>query len=283
MILSVFVENFGISLALLYHYRDNPVVQRTPVLNIPNRKDLCLCFTTAARERYSAIVVNLAALNLMTINFKNEICQKVTHFIVTDRTCRRTLKFFAALTLGKWIVTGDWLQECYKKRQLVPESAYEVIGTNYDPVACGPRLWRENNLRLLPPLFASIHVYCRNLNPNWDKDFKKILQYAGAKFVSREPRSDADLRSMYDTVLFHSDPDSPESKVNFLIMYDSENEHQMKKDAQENGLINKCAVPKRLNTERIKTVSTFWFFGCLQSFKILPFPDSDPLSDLSDD
>uniref|UniRef100_A0A915KKV2 BRCT domain-containing protein n=1 Tax=Romanomermis culicivorax TaxID=13658 RepID=A0A915KKV2_ROMCU len=265
-------------LSLLRQYRDNFLVQQTPVFNIPSRKELCLCFTSAALEIYGAGVVNLATLNLANMSFKNEISEKVTHLIVTDKICRQTPTFFAALALGKWIITGDWFVECYKKRQLVPESAYEAIGTDVDPLCGGPRLSRENNLWLLPPLFASIHVYCRDLNPMWDKDFKKILQYSGAKIVSAEPTSDDDLLSAYDTVLFHTDLDSPESKVNFLIIYDPENESQMKNNVDDKNESN-----EGLNTERIKTVSIFWFLDCLQSFKILPFPDSKPVNDCTND
>lgn len=86
---------------------------------------------------------------------------KTTHVIVDGQPgalAKRTLKYFAALLTGKWIVSPAWLEACLLADKMVSESRFEMSGDDLF-ADHGPFRARMSLSRQEPPLFGGLLFY----------------------------------------------------------------------------------------------------------------------------
>lgn len=117
-----------------------------PRLPASNTSKIVLCYS-GLNEQEQNCVIRLSSV--LKIIVEKTVSCNFTHLIVPASLGGRTVKFFSALSMGKWVVTMNWVIESLENGSLVPEEPYEAAGSKQFPRSGAPKLARISRMMLV--------------------------------------------------------------------------------------------------------------------------------------
>nr|CAB3226138.1 breast cancer type 1 susceptibility protein homolog [Phallusia mammillata] len=172
---------------------------------------------------------------------------KVTHVIVkTDQLrCDRTLKFIQGIASKIWVVSYLWVVHSLKRKKILPEEEFEVIGDNIDTDDVAS-LHAPRRSRLSTPDYCLLKDYAVCCIPPFSlfttEQLKEVLQLLGAKVLTKP-----------------NDFSVCDRKMKRILTLDA--------NAYTQSLPNYPGIAETYSAE---AVSCDWVFECVASFRIQP-------------
>ncbi|XP_018335069.1 breast cancer type 1 susceptibility protein homolog [Agrilus planipennis] len=153
----------------------------TPVEEVTVNMKPCVSCTRLTLEQVMAIN-SLASKKLLC--YSGSFSKSVTHMIVATNAkgCVKdhTMKYVFAVAAGIWVLSFNWIEECLKRKCLVPEDPFEVKDVSGLP---GPRLSR---LALKRDLLKGFKVYAaKPFVSTTAEEVENVVTMLGGKIVSR--------------------------------------------------------------------------------------------------
>ncbi|XP_029429048.1 breast cancer type 1 susceptibility protein isoform X2 [Rhinatrema bivittatum] len=149
------------------------------------------------KRKLSLVASGLAQSELLLVQkfarktqsvFSNQITRGTTHVVMktdADLVCERTLKYFLGIAGRKWVVSYQWIVQCFKEGRILDEHDFEVKGDIVNGrVHGGPRRARQAVDRTL---FQDFEICCFGPFTDMSTEHLEWMVELGGALVIKQP------------------------------------------------------------------------------------------------
>ncbi|XP_017782878.1 PREDICTED: intracellular protein transport protein USO1-like [Nicrophorus vespilloides] len=142
-------------------------------------------------------IINIMAMaQKKLITYSSNFSEKVTHMIVNTNDENQvkddTIKYVNAVASGAWVLNYQWIIDCLKHNEIIPEIHYEVLDSSGLPGPKDSRLYSK-----LKPLFRGFKIYAAPPFTSTTKgDLENVITKLGgkvAKYIDEFLEKDGDI------------------------------------------------------------------------------------------